>query len=131
MGDTGVKKAEAIYAFLASFGIETYETYSVPDDAAFPRLTYDLVTGDFGQQNTMPVNLWYRSTTLVWINAMVDKIADRITAGGIILPCDGGHLHLYCGSPFAQSMDDPEDDLVKRKYLNITIRYNTVPRKEL
>lgn len=122
-------KAEALYRFFNSFGIAGYESYSVPEDAPFPRITYDLVTGDYGQDLAMGVSLWYRASSLVDINAMADKIAGTIGLGGIQLDCDGGHIHLYPGKPWAQSMDDPDDDTIKRKYINILARYNTVPTK--
>lgn len=120
-------KAEALYRFFNSFGITGYESYSVPEDAPFPRITYDLVTGDYGQDVAIGINLWYRASSLVDINAMADKIAGTIGLGGIQLACDGGHIHLYRGTPWAQSMDDPDDDTIKRKYINIVARFNTTP----
>lgn len=54
-------KAEAVYAFFSSFGIPAYESGSVPDGAGFPRITYDLVTGDYGQEASFSGSLWYRS----------------------------------------------------------------------
>lgn len=120
-------KAEALYRFFNSFGIAGFETYSVPEDAPFPRITYDLVTGDYGDTNGIGVNLWYRASSLVEINAMADRIAAVIGLGGTTLPCDGGYIHLYRGSPYAQSLDDPDDDTIKRKYINIVARFNTVP----
>lgn len=120
-------KAEALYRFFNSFGIAGYESYSVPEEAPFPRITYNLVTGDYGQDVAIGVNLWYRASSLVGINDMADKIAGAIGLGGIQLACDGGHIHLYRGTPWAQSMDDPDDDTIKRKYINITARFNTMP----
>lgn len=127
MGDSGMTKAEALYRFFNSFGIDGFESYSVPEEAPFPRITYDLVTGDYGDTNNVGVNLWYQASSLVEINAMADRIASVIGLGGVQLPCDGGYIHLYRGSPYAQSLDDPDDDTIKRKYINIVARFNTVP----
>ena len=52
----------AVYTFLSSFGIPAYAASSVPDQATFPYLTYDLVLGEWGQPEVnMPVNVWYRT----------------------------------------------------------------------
>ena len=52
----------AIYSFLAGFSIPAYASASVPDQATFPYLTYDLVLGEWGQPEVnMPVNVWYRT----------------------------------------------------------------------
>jgi hypothetical protein len=45
--------------------------------------------------------------------------------GGKTLPCDGGAIWIKRGSPFSQNMGDPNDDLVKRKYINITAEFFT------
>lgn len=120
-------KAQALNAFFSSFGMPAYESHAVPDGAGFPYITYDLVTGDYGAEVLFSGNLWYRSSSLSGINAKTDEIARRISLGGIILPCDRGHIHLYCGTPWAQVVDDPEDDMIRRKYLNFMARYNTMP----
>ena len=125
-------KAQAVNAFFSSFGIPAYESHAVPDGVSFPYLTYDLVTGDYGAEVLFAGNLWYRSTSLAEINAKTDEIARRIGLGGVALRCDRGHIHLYCGTPWAQTLGEPntigmEDDMIKRKYLNFTARYNTMP----
>ena len=53
------------------------------------------------------------------------EISQRISRGGKIIPCDGGAIWLKRGQPFAQNMGDESDDLIKRKYLNITAEYMT------
>lgn len=123
-------KAEALYTFWSSFGVAAYEEGSVPDGAAFPYITYPIVTGDWGQAVFTTADLWYRMTSLVEINDKTNEIAGRIGHGGVKLPCSRGHIHLYCGSPWAQLMGDPDDDMIRRMHLNITARFNTMPWKE-
>ena len=123
-------KAEALYTFFASFGLPAYAADFVPDGAPFPRITYGLVTGDYGAEHSVPASLWYRTDTLTGIFAMVDRIAETVGLGGVKLPCDGGHIHLYRGTPWAQLLRDPDDDKVRRAYLNFTARCNTVPVSE-
>lgn len=123
-------KAEALYGFWSSFGLPVYEEGSVPEDAVLPYITYPLMLGDWGQEIPITADLWYRTTTLLGINDKTNEIARRIGLGGVKLSCSGGHIHLYCGSPWAQLMGDPDDDMIRRMHLNITARFNTLPQKE-
>ena len=115
----------AVYTFLSSFGIPAYAASSVPDQATFPYLTYDLVLGEWGQPEVnMPVNVWYRTDSEALPNAKVREISQAIGMGGITLPCDGGMLWVKKGSPWAQAMTvEGEDEKVKRRYVNINIEY--------
>ena len=118
-------KAAAIYQFWNNFGLTAYEENSVPDDAAFPYITYQLVTDSFEREIPLTASLWYRSENWTTINAKTEEISQKISRGGKIIPCDGGAIWLKRGQPFAQSMGDESDDLIKRKYLNITAEFMT------
>lgn len=118
-------KAAAIYQFWNSFGLTAYEENTVPTDAAFPYITYQLVTDSFDREIPLTVSLWYRSENWTSINAKTEEISQKISRGGKIIPCDGGAIWLKRGQPFAQSMGDESDDLIKRKYLNITAEFIT------
>ena len=115
----------AVYTFLSSFGIPAYAASSVPDQATFPYLTYDLVLGEWGEPEVnMPVNVWYRTDSEAIPNAKVREISQAIGMGGITLPCDGGMLWVKKGSPWAQAMTvEGEDEKVKRRYININIEF--------
>ena len=118
----------AIYSFLAGFSIPAYASASVPDQATFPYLTYDLVLGEWGQPEVnMPVNVWYRTDSEALPNAKVREISKAIGMGGVTLPCDGGMLWVKKGSPWAQAVTvEGEDEKVKRRYVNINIEYLTI-----
>ena len=118
-------KAAAIYQFWNGFGLKAYEENSVPDDAAFPYITYQLVTDSFDIEIQLTASLWYRSESWTGINAKTEEISQKISRGGKIIPFDGGAIWLKRGQPFAQSMGDESDDLIKRKYLNITAEFIT------
>ena len=118
-------KAAAIYQFWNGFGLTAYEENAVPDDAAFPYITYQLVTDSFDSEIPLTASLWYRSESWAAINAKTEEISQKISRGGKIIPCDGGAIWLKRGQPFAQSMDDENDDIIKRKYLNITAEFMT------
>ena len=118
-------KAAAIYQFWNSFGLTAYEENSVPDDSDFPYITYQLVTDSFDYEIPITASLWYRSESWTGINAKTEEISQKISRDGKIIPCDGGAIWLKRGQPFAQSMVDKSDDLIKRKYLNITAEFMT------
>ena len=117
----------AIYGFLNGFSIPAYASASVPDQAQFPYITYDLVLGEWGQPKVnMPVNVWYRTDSEAQPNAKVREIGERIGMGGVLLHCDGGVLWVKKGSPWAQAVTvEGEDEKVKRRYVNINIEYLT------
>ena len=118
-------KAAAIYQFWSSFGLTAYEENTVPTDASFPYITYQLVTDSFDREIPLTASIWYRSESWTAINAKTEEISQKISRGGKIISCDGGAIWLKRGQPFAQSMGDESDDLIKRKYLNITAEFMT------
>lgn len=122
-------KASALYNFFSSFDIDAYEETLVPtgDEAPkFPYLTYQLITDSFDNEVLIPVSLWYRSeASLLALNTKTEEISQRIGRGGVFLDCDGGKIWIKRGSPFAQTMSDPEDNTIRRKYINITAEFLT------
>lgn len=118
-------KAAAIYQFWNSFGLMAYEENTVPHDATFPYITYQLVTDSFDREITLTASIWYRRESWSDINAKTEEISQKISRGGKIISCDGGAIWLKRGQPFAQNMGDESDNLIKRKYLNITAEFMT------
>ena len=118
-------KAAAIYQFWNGFGLTAYDENSVPHDASFPYITYQLVTDSFDREIPLTASLWYRGESWTSINAKAEEISKKISRGGKIIPCDGGAIQLKRGQPFSQNMGDGSDDLIKRKYLNITAEFMT------
>ena len=117
--------AAALYQFWSGFGLTAYEENTVPTDATFPYITYQLVTDSFGSEVPAAASLWYRSESWMEINVKTYEISHRIDRGGKMIACDGGAIWLKRGKPFAQNMCDESDDLIKRKYLNITAEFIT------
>ena len=118
-------KAAAIYQFWSGFGLTAYEENTVPEDAVFPYITYQLVTDSFDREVAATASLWYRGESWTAINAKTEEISANIGLGGKIIKCDGGRIWIKRGQPFAQNMGDESDDLIKRKYLNVNIEYFT------
>jgi hypothetical protein len=126
-----MNKASAIHNFWSGFGLTAYEENTVPsaDDSenapAFPYLTYQVATGDIGVEIALSASLWYRSSSWLDVNNKARQIEKKIGQGGIVLPCDGGAMWIKRGTPFAQNMSDPDDDAIRRKFINISVEFFT------
>ena len=126
-------KAGAIHQFWNSFGLSAYEenwVYDIGEDGKpvkpnYPYITYQLVTDDLGNEVQMTASVYYRTEEWVTPNSKVNEISQRFGGRGVTLNCDGGKIWLKRGTPFAQNMGDDTDNLIKRKYLNITAEFLT------
>lgn len=126
-------KAAAINEFWNSFGLKAFEENTLLDvdenglekEPEFPYITYQLVTDSFDREVAATANIWYRTTGWKAINAKTEEISAHIGLGGKIIKCDGGRIWIKRGQPFAQNMGDESDDLIKRKYLNLTFEFFT------
>lgn len=126
-------KAAAIYKFWNSFGIKAYEENTVidadeegnPVEPQFPYITYQLVTDSFDREVVATASLWYRGESWTAINAKAEEISKKIGASGKKIAVDGGGIWIKRGQPFAQNIGDESDDLIKRKYINISIVFIT------
>lgn len=113
-------KWQAIDHFWNSFEIPAYDTasvYSGQSSPTPPYITYEAQVGGIGQTLTLTASLWYRSSSWKEISQKADEIAERIGAGYAITEIDGGYLWIVRGQPFAQRMDDPDNDMIRRIYL--------------
>ena len=120
-----MNKAAAIHQFWSGFGLTAYEENTVPSDAAFPYITYQLVTDAFDNDVAMTASLWYRGESWRDINAKEREISAYIGIGGVIIKRNDGRIWMKKGTPFAQNMGDESDNLIKRKYLNVTAEFLT------
>ena len=117
-------KEQAIHTFWSSFGIPAYDEYSVPDDAKMPYITYNVVDDILDKPVVMHGSLWYRSRSWAEIVAKKKEIADFLE-GFVTYKLDTGWVWIVQGSPFAQRMNDPNDDNIRRIYINIQAEYLT------
>lgn len=123
-------KAAALQQFWSGFGLDAYEESAVPtgdDSPEMPYITYSVATDSFSGGGVMlSASLWYRSTSWVQINAKAEEISAEIGMGGKVIRCDGGCIWLRRGTPFAQNMGDPDDDTIRRKYINVEAEFLTM-----
>ena len=110
---------KTLYSYFNSFGVSAYLDNSAPTGATFPYITYTLNYEDGYIDNLIQVRIWTKSTSLVQLTTLVDKIGDNVNNGITINGADGGTIWIKKGSPFAQFI--PEEDLtLKVAYLTLT-----------
>lgn len=120
-------KFAALQAFFEDFGISAYPSNSVPDETAFPWLTYDVMTGNFGDGEVpISVHLYYHTTSEAIPNAKVEEIGAAIGRGGVLVACDDGAIWIKRGSPWCTAQTDATRPEIKHRLLNITLEYLTV-----
>lgn len=118
-------KDEALFRFFSSFGLTAYAENLVPDDAVFPFLTYSLPMGNwYVQETSITVNLYYYDTSEKPIALKTRELSEKIGKGIGIL-CDDGIVWLSPGSPFIQPIRDEGGDSIRRRYINISVRWLT------
>ena len=118
-------KAQALHAFWDGFGMKAYDENTVAENATFPRITYSVSTDSIGNLVILSASLWYNTRSWEDISKKADEIAAAIGYGGKILPVDGGYVWIMRGSPFAQRMAEPSDNMVRRIALNINAEFLT------
>lgn len=116
-------KIQTIDQFWNSFGWPAYDEGTVPPDASYPRITYNVMNDDLGHPLAMYASLWDRDTSWERVSKKTASIAEAITRlYPPAIKCDEGRVYITKGTPFAQRMVD-EDDMVRRIYINITTEY--------
>lgn len=116
-----MNKEQAIHSFWSQFGT-AYDQNTTPEDATFPRITYEVITDSFGGQPLVSASIWDRSTSWKGVTDIAHAIEETLGMGGQTIKYDGGLLWVKRGSPFAQRMSDP-DDSIRRIYLNTEMEF--------
>ncbi len=119
-------KGAVLHQFFNQF-MTFYTASSVPEDATFPYGTYELITDAWdGGEVGLTVNLWFYTESEAIPNAKAQQISDAIGMGGKTIPCDGGFVWIKRGSPWCQSLPDDTAPGIKRRYLNVSVEYQTM-----
>ena len=117
-------KSQALYSFWSGFGLVAYDENTVPDDAVMPYITYSSSTDSLDGTLSLYGSLWYKSFSWKEISKKTEEIAKFIYEMTPIR-IEGGYLWINKGTPFAQRMSDPSDDLIRRMYININAEFLT------
>lgn len=118
-------KQQAYYNLWSSFNIPAYEELSVPDDAVFPYITYQVLLDDIDGIIFPTASLWYRGTSWTEIDAKLEEISEFIEDMSPIPLKDGGYMHVDKGTPWAQPMAEDNDRTVRRYLLNLSVEFFT------
>lgn len=114
---------QAYNQFWNSFGLVAYDENSVPEKTAAPYITYEAAADDFGTEIPLAASIWYRTTSWTPIMEKSKEISAYIGRGGRLVSYDGGAFWITKGTPFMTRMGDPDDDVIKRILLNITVEF--------
>lgn len=118
-----MNKEQTLDRFWNGFGLNAYDENSVPDKTPFPYITYEVSADSFGNVLAQTASLWYRSSSWSEITEKEQQIADFITRGGRTIAYDDGAMWIQRATPWAQRMNDPSDEMIRRIVLNITIEF--------
>ena len=119
-------KGQAIQNFWESFGIPAYDETSVPDDAPFPYITYQVHTSSLDGLCITNASIWYRSYSWKEISEKAEQISKAIAQmNPPSVKIDGGRMYITKGVPFAQRMGDTSDDAIRRMLLNVNYEFLT------
>lgn len=117
-------KWQAINDFWNSFDLPAYDEQSVPDDAQMPYIAYSASISNFEEPVPISASVYYRSTSWVDISHKVDEISAAIGTY-YLQKINDGYMFIDRASPFAQRMSDPNDDMVRRVYINLMVEFFT------
>lgn len=115
-------KEQALYSFWSGFNLPAYDETIAPEDATFPRITYETSTDSFGTEIALTASLWYYSTSWADITKKAHEISAFIGMGGKVIKTNDGAIWIKRGTPFAQRMADSNDSL-RRIVLNISAEF--------
>jgi hypothetical protein len=119
-------KGQAIQSFWERFDIPAYDETTVPDNAQFPYITYQVQTDSLDSVCMTNASLWYRSYSWKEISEKTEEISQAIARmNPPSIKIDGGRLYISKGVPFAQRMSDDSDDAIRRMLLNINYEFLT------
>lgn len=117
-------KEQTLQTFWSQFGVPAYDESTVPEDATYPRITYEVITDNIGVQNTLTASIWARGKGWKEVTDILHTVEETLGYGGETLHCRGGIIWINRGRPFAQRMNDP-DDSIRRIVVNIQVEFIT------
>lgn len=113
---------QALDSFWNSFGVPAWDENTVPDDAPFKKITYEIITNEFGVPTTTTVSIYDRSDGWKSVTDIFHLVKDRLKNGGVTIQSNDGIIWLKPGTPFCQRFGDV-NDTVRRLIVNIEIEY--------
>lgn len=117
-------KQQAFYKLWSGFELPAFDENSVPDDASFPRIDYQVITDSIDSPVFPIAKLWYRSTSWTAIDAKLHEIESYI-AEMLPISVDNGYMNVTTGTPFAQRITAEDDHTIKGYLINLAVEFFT------
>ena len=117
------KAAQALDEFFNSFDVDAWENSTVPEDQAFPYITYSTSAPEWNQKATMYARVWDRTNSNIRIMQLADQITQAIGEMKKI-SFDGGYLVIWPESPLIQILVDGD---TRSAYINLSINSYNLP----
>lgn len=118
-----MSKSKALDAFFNSFGLPAYPSTRVPDDVAFPYMTYEPTLANNGNSARPRITIWFFGNSEKPINDKADEIAKAIGIG-FPIRSDDGSIYAYFGEPW-QAISDEADVRISGRTTNLLLTFNT------
>lgn len=119
-----MNKQQAYNSFWGQFGVSAYEENTVPENASFPYITYQVLTDDYTNVILPTASIWDRSTSWQRVDELSNEIAETISRMNTI-KLDDGRMFITKGSPFSQHMMEEGDSSIRRNVLTIGVQFLT------
>ena len=116
----------ALYQFWSSFGITAYPSNRVPEDTAFPFITYEPIIANWwtGAAAASVVNVWYHTESEAVPNKKANEICDKKQKKTTNKNNDG-IIFLSHDQPLTPLVDEADSSIVRR-YTVITMQFITI-----
>ena len=109
--------------FWSSFGVDAYEENSVLVGTAYPYITYEAYDALWSGDVAVSASIWTRSAEWSEADGLANAILNRLKNGGATVPYTDGMIWITADAPIAQSMGDPDDNMVKRKLIRVILHF--------
>lgn len=117
-------KQQAFYSLWSSFGVPAYDENRVPEEATYPRITYQVIVDCLDEPVFPTATLWARGTSWTWLDAKLKEISDHVE-DMLPLQINEGYIQVSKGTPWAQRVTDPSDRMIIGYRLNLGIEFLT------
>lgn len=116
-------KQQAYYSLWSRFGVSAYDENRVPEEAPYPRITYQVILGALDGPIIPVATLWEKTTSWTWLDAKVNEITRYIEDMSPIKLDEGGYMNVTLNDAVRTS--DPSDSTVIGYRITLGIEFLT------
>lgn len=118
-------KQQAYYSLWSRFGVSAYDENRVPEEATYPRITYQVILGALDGPIFPVATLWDKNTSWTWLDAKINEITRYIEDMSPIKLDEGGYMNVTLNDPHAERTSDPSDSTVIGYRITLGIEFLT------